>query len=369
MPRDAQAATRERRQVAERQLKLEKEAQELAEKVPSKAFQQALKMASGQMHPANENLNGKDLQGTDEPDAGKDTQKAQHRAAQTLDTVTQALKQQAQANNQQQQQQGQQQQGQQGSPEEQQAAEAAGELALAQGLQKQLRQDTGALDQQRAKNPNQTLTPEQQKDANQLTEGQKSAQEITQNAARSLENAAPDAAQSAKQAGEHMDQAHQKLQQKQTGQPTQGQQDQAIDKLAQAQKQAEQAQQQQQQQQQQSQQEQQGAPKPGQKPGSKPGQNPFARLERVHTAQCPLRPLATAKGSASSPVVTSARCATAKTSAFLPNIRTWSAATTKVWRRRNDEKSREEKKKRRKEEEKGAFRKIASFLLGSAFEY
>ena len=102
-----------------------------------------MKMASKQMHPATENLIGKDGKGEDEPNTGEDTQKAQHRAGQTLDTIAQALKQQAQANqqNQQQQQQGDQQQQQQ-SAQQQQAAEAAGELALAQGLQQQLRQDT-----------------------------------------------------------------------------------------------------------------------------------------------------------------------------------------------------------------------------------
>ncbi len=271
----------ERRQVANKQLSLEKQAQELADKIPSKAFGQALKMASGQMHPANENLSGKDLKGEDEPNTGMDTQKAQRRAAQTLDTITQALKQQAQSNQQQQQQaqSGQQQQG--GSPEQQQAAEAAGELALAQGLQKQLRQDTGALDQQRAKNPNHTLTPEQQRENNQLTEGQRNAQDITQNAAQALQDAAPDAAKSAMDAGEHMAQAKQGLQQSQTGQPTQIQQDQAITGLEQASKQAQQAMQQQQQQQQQQQMAQQGAPKPGQQRNGKPGQNPFARLEGV----------------------------------------------------------------------------------------
>ena len=286
----------ERRQVANRQLSLEKQAQELADKIPSKGFAQALKMASGQMHPANENLSGKDLKGEDEPNTGMDTQKAQHRAAQTLDTITQALKQQAQSNQQQQQQQAQSGQPPQGgSPEQQQAAEAAGELALAQGLQKQLRQDTGALDQQRAKNPNHSLTPEQQREEGQLTEGQKNAQDITQNAAEALQNAAPDAAQSAMQAGEHMGQARQGLQQSQTGQPTQSQQDQAISGLDKATKQAQQAMQQQQQQQQQQQMAQQGAPKPGQPKNGKPGQNPFARLEGVQ------------KGAMSTPTVRSGK--------------------------------------------------------------
>ena len=129
--------------MASKQASLEKQAQELRAKFPSQAFQQALKMAAKQMHPAVENLNGKDGKGEDEPNTGAETQKAQHRAAQTLDTITQALKQQAQANqqNNNRQQQGDQQQQQQ-SAQQQQAAEAAGELALAQGLQKQLRQDT-----------------------------------------------------------------------------------------------------------------------------------------------------------------------------------------------------------------------------------
>lgn len=270
----------EQRQLANRQNDLENKVQELTKDVPSKAFQQALQLAGKQMHPANENLNGKDLKGNEDPDTGKETQAAQRRATQTLGAIAQALKQQAQAN-QQQQQQAQQNGQQQPTPGEQQTAEAAGELALAQALQQQLRQDTGQLDQQRAKNPNQALNQQQQREERQITEGQRDAEGITKQAAENLENSVPNAAQSAREAGEHMERAKGQLQNQVTGQPTQGQQDQAIQKLDQANKQAKEAMEKQQQEGQQKGQVANGAPQPGKQPGNQPKKDPFARLEGV----------------------------------------------------------------------------------------
>lgn len=255
----------EQAQIAGRQQNNEHQAQELADKFPSPAFKQALKMAAHQMHPATENLN-KTI-----PDLGQETQGAQDHAAQTLETIAQALKQQAQGG--QQQQDGSQQQQSQSAQQAQQE-EALGELMLAQGLQKQVRSGTGKLDKSRQ----QQLTRAQQREATQLHDGQQSAQQITERARQSLQEM-PQAQETLREATQHMDQAAQQLGQQQTGQPTQGHQDQAIQGLDQATKQVQQAMQQQQQQQQQQQAGQQGMPQPNPK-GSQPNKA-FTRLENV----------------------------------------------------------------------------------------
>jgi hypothetical protein len=263
----------ERRQVAERQESTEKEARSLAQQFPSPAFQQAMRMASKQMHPATRNL------GRDEPDTGTQTQSAQQSAARTLDTIARALKQQAQnaSPESQQGQQGQQSQSAQ-SAQQDEAAEALGELMLAQGLQQQLRQDTGGLDKARQQKPDHSLNSEQQQQADQLAEGQQSTRNITRRAADQLQQSLPDAAQAAQDAGEHMGRAGERLEQRMTDSLTQGHQDQAIQKLDQAVQQAQQAMQQQQQQQQAMQQGQQGAPQPMQQKGNRPNKQAFTKL-------------------------------------------------------------------------------------------
>ena len=69
----------------------------------------------------------------------------------------------------------QQQQQQPMSPQQMQAAAALGDLKLAQGLQKQIRQNTGQLDKQRA---NQPLNPGQQQEASNLAQGEQQTRDI-----------------------------------------------------------------------------------------------------------------------------------------------------------------------------------------------
>ncbi|HLJ53975.1 MAG TPA: hypothetical protein VKT77_02995 [Chthonomonadaceae bacterium] len=253
-------------QTGERQRSLEEQTKSLSDTVPSPAFQQALQAASKTMHPATQNLN------QTRPNTGEMTQKAQDRAAQTLETIAQALKAQAQGGKQQDQQQ-QQQQEQGMSPEQQQEAAALGDLMLAQGLQKQIRQNTGKLDKQRAGQP---LNPGQQQEADNLGQGEQQTRDITNEAGKSL-GQIPGIGQAIQQATQHMEQAGSQLSQQQTGQPTQGHQDKAIQNLDQAIKAAQQAMQQQQQQQQQQQAGGQQMPQPNQ-PGNQPDKNAFTRL-------------------------------------------------------------------------------------------
>lgn len=264
------AAQREVEQLAARQRQAESQANDIAEKFPSPAFGQAMKMAAEQMKSAAQNLS------QSQPNTGSDTQSAQGRAAQTLETIARALGQQATGgspsppNGE---------QPPQMSPQQAQQAAALGDLMLAQGLQQQLRQETGQLDKQRQQNPNQQLTPQQQRQAGQMSQGQKTAQGIAQNAAKQLQSD-PDLSQGVQQAAEQMGQAGQKLSQQQTGQPTQGNQDNAIQGLDKAARQLQQKIQQQQQQQQAQNNGQQGMPQPNQNRSGNP-QKSLTRLEDV----------------------------------------------------------------------------------------
>jgi hypothetical protein len=271
-------------QVAQRQKNIEQEAQNLAEKLPSPAFKQALNMAAQQAHPATKALNPEKGQG----DTGLPTQAAQARAAQTLETIAAALKQQAQGaqdQKQQQQQDGQQQQQQAQSAQQAQEAAALGNLLLAKGLQQGIRQNTGQLEKARAQNPNQQLTPAQQQEVRQLAQDQKTTQEITQQAEQDLADL-PQAQKTVQQATQHQEQSGNQLQQQQTGQPTQGHQDEALKGLEQAAKQVQQAMQQQQEQQKAQQQAQQGAPQPnGQQKNQGDSKKAFTKLEGVQNGQ------------------------------------------------------------------------------------
>jgi hypothetical protein len=264
---------RELGQVAARQQTTEQKARDIASQMASPVFKQAMEMAARQMTPARRNLY------QDQPNTGQDTQESQNRAAQTLEAVAQALKQQGQNSSSQNAQNGQNNNNNGGMSAQQAQQQAAlGELMLAQMLQKQLRQETGQLDQQRARNPEQSLTPRQQQQAGQLTETQQETREITQGAGEQLADV-PGLPEAIQQATQEMNQAAQRLSQKQTGRQTQTNQENAMRNLDRAIQQAQQQQQQQQQQQMAQQQGQQGAPQPVQQPGNTPKRNPFTRLE------------------------------------------------------------------------------------------
>ena len=229
------AEIRELGQVQERQKQTQEKANALAGSVPSPAFKKALEIAGKQMEPARQNLD-KDI-----PDTGKDTRVSQNRAAQTLETVAQALKAQADGPKDSSQQNASQPPQ---SAQEAQADAALGDLKLAQGLQNQVRQDTGKLDKGRPNDPQtkepKPLTPEQQKEAQRLAEGQKETKEITQDAGETLKQI-PGVEQAIADATGEMKQAQGKLGQQQTGRPTQTNQENASGKLSQAIKQTEEA--------------------------------------------------------------------------------------------------------------------------------
>jgi hypothetical protein len=263
-------AQSEMSQIADKQEQTEKETHDLSAKFPSPTFQQALRMATRQMHPATQNLK------QNQPDTGDETQAAQGKAARTLDAIAQALKQQAQGGQGDQNQNG----GQEGMSSQQAQAQAAlGDMLLSRGLQQELRDQTGSLDKARAKNKDQILTPPQQRESQQLSYGEQDAESIADQAAKSLEDM-PDISKDVRDATKEMQQAGRNLFQQQTGQPTQGRQDNALRYLDAAIQKAMQQQQQQQQQQQAMQQARQGAPQPGQqRPGNEPNHKAFTRLE------------------------------------------------------------------------------------------
>ena len=271
---------RELGQLASRQRFLEQKANDLADEFPSPNFKKALKTTSKQMTPATRNLN------IDQPDTGNETQTAQRRAAQSLDVIAKALRQQSKGgkpedepenaqNDQQDKQNG------PPTPENAQQYAALGDLMLAQGQQEQIRQETGKLDKARQTNPDKNLNAAQQKQTEQTAGDQQETHDITQSAGQQLQNVkgAQEAIQKATQA---MRNSREQLAQKQTGNPTQKTQEQASSQLSQAiQKVQEQLEQQKQQQQAQQQGNQQGTPQPSQKPGDQPEKNPFTRIADV----------------------------------------------------------------------------------------
>ncbi len=212
-------------QVAQKQTNIEAEAKDLVDRFPSPVFKQALNTAAKQMHPASQNLN------QNKPDPGKQTQIAQHHAAQTLDAVAQALKQQAQGSPPPPSNQDPNSPPPPDGPTDPQANAALGELMLAQALQQQVREGTGQLD--KGHPADKPLTPEQQQEAHDLAAAQQQTQDAAQHAGQQLSQL-PGVQQHIQQATPHMSASQQNLNQQATGQPTQGHQDAALDHLTQA---------------------------------------------------------------------------------------------------------------------------------------
>ena len=262
----------ERRQIAGRQQNLQTEAKAIAPQFPSKAFQQAMLMASQEMDDAVTNLN------KDDPDTSSATQQSEESAANTLDTIAHALQQQSSGSSSQPGKSGQ--KSQSASPQQKETAEALGELMLSQGLEQQLRRDTGKLDKSQ---PPTGQTPQTKSESNTLAQRQGDTKSITKRAQESLQSV-PDAAHDAGQAQQSMGEAQGRLQQTDPGKVTQHHQDAAITQLDQAIQSAQQALKKMQQQQQEQQQGEQGAPqqmKPGGKPGSQPMSGAFTRLQKA----------------------------------------------------------------------------------------
>lgn len=257
------------------QERLQSEAEDLVQKFPSEAFRQALRMASRQMKPAVKNLNN------NPPITDRGTQVAQSEAADTLEATAQALKKQAQGGKQQDAQQEGDQNSSGSSPEQAQKAEALGELMLGRTLQQQLRQETSRLDLQRGGNRDTPPSKQQQQQIDQLAQSEKDVNNIVQSAEETLRDEAG-VSDDIKQAEQQIGQATDRLAQRDTGQPTQGHQDNAIRSLDQAVMKAQQQQEQQQQQQQQQQQAQNGAPMPSPQKGNIPGKRlaPLTKVER-----------------------------------------------------------------------------------------
>lgn len=200
----------------------------------------------------------------EQKNTGVDTQRRQTEASQILQRVARSLAQEAKSQQQQAENAGQQ------SGSQQDMAQAAEDLRLAREMQAQVRQETGGLDERRAKNPERRLSAEQQQELDSIARMQRETEQITQNTAAQLRSA-PEMARKVNNAAETMADVHdQMIRRHETGEPTQGQQDKAVNLLDQVikqqQQQARQQQQQQQQKmaqqgQQQGQQQQQGPPK------------------------------------------------------------------------------------------------------------
>lgn len=263
---------RELGQIASRQRTTEQRANDTAADFPSPGFKRALESAAKQMNPASKNLN------QDQPNTGAETQDAQKEAVQSLERIVAALKQQGQNNGGNEQNQN----SQSGEPSPQMAQQQAalGELMLAQGMQKDVRKDTGRVDTDRNKDPKKQLNPNQQQQVGKIGDTQGDTKEITDSAAQQLSEV-PGVGEELGKAMERMTQSKQGLNQKDTGRPTQQHQEAASGHLEQAIKTVQQALEQQRQQQQSANGSQPGMPQPANQPGNNPKRNPFTRLQDV----------------------------------------------------------------------------------------
>ncbi len=237
--------------------------------MPSQAFRWAMGEASRRMENA-----GRGLQ---QQNTGTDTQRNQEHAAQMMERIARALGQQAD---------GAQQQGETGNQQsgaEQGMAEASGELQLAREMEAQIRQETGSLDRRRSRNPGRALSTDQEREAKQFQRSQQENRQVTRSAAQRLRSS-PDIANTVRRAAEQMDDVEEMLRQKETGDPTQGKQDQIVRMLDQAIQQSRQAMRQQRQQRMAQQQQQQQGQQPGeprQPGGNQPAQKTYAPVVKA----------------------------------------------------------------------------------------
>jgi hypothetical protein len=264
----------ELQQIARRQRRLTDETRNLRDnEVPSLNFRRALERAEQSMSRAATKLY------ETPPDTGAETQVDQAAAARTLDAVAEALKQQAEGGGR---------QGESGrqagggmSPDEARAAAAMGDIALAQGLQQAIKEDTGELDAARRKNADRKLNDLQRQLSGSLATGEHDTQFVTEHAARALLDM-PDVIDQLKGAHRAMGQAKERLSDRDPGDITQQRQQEAIERLRTASARLQQAERQRRQQSQSGQMSQQGAPVPMQQHGNTPDRNAFTRLESAH---------------------------------------------------------------------------------------
>jgi hypothetical protein len=231
---DGEAQQRELEQLAKKQTDVDRSAQGVEPKLPTKVFQDAMRRAREAMQ--------RSEKGLQQRDSGTDTRDSQQRAVRILDQMARALDEENggdQQDGQQGGQQGQQQQqGQQMSPEEEEELRnRLSDLRLLRGMEQALREETQELERQRAQG--RELTPGQQQRLRELTERQRTARAMTEDAARAL-GRFPRLSGRVGEAGEAMREAEGRLGQSQTGEPTQEAEARAILRLSDAIRQAQQ---------------------------------------------------------------------------------------------------------------------------------
>lgn len=211
LPQDDQ---REAQQAARQQGDLAESTRQLQQKIPSQVFRNATGEAARSMDRAQQNMERQQL--------GQPTQREQERAARLLDEMANALENQSG-------QQGQQQNGQQQRRQSQAARElqgALGDVRMLREMERNLNEQTREFEQSRP-NP---LTPEQQRELEQLEQQQGNNANLTQRTARRL-RAFPQFSRPIDQAGNDMRQSQQQLQEQETGEPAQQPQREAIRRL------------------------------------------------------------------------------------------------------------------------------------------
>jgi hypothetical protein len=205
---------REAQQAARQQGDLAEATRQLQQKIPSQVFRHATGEAARRMERAQQNMERQQL--------GPPTQREQERAARLLDEMANALE--NQSGQQGQQQNGQPQRGQSQAARELQGA--LGDIRMLREMERNLNEQTREFEQSRPH----PLTPEQQRELEQLERQQGNNANLTQRTARRL-RAFPQFSRPVDQAGNDMRQAQQQLQEQETGEPAQQPQREAIRRL------------------------------------------------------------------------------------------------------------------------------------------
>jgi hypothetical protein len=243
---------------AEQQKSITERTRQLGEDMPSQGFKWAAKEAERKMEAAK--------RGLERQNSGADTRRNQNNAAQTLERIARSLEQHADALQQESESSSQQSTRNQ---QQQQQNQAAGDLQLAREMQAQITQETSALDQRRKRNPNNSLSADQQRELNQLAQAEREVKQLAEQASRQLRGS-PEISKMVQGATDDIEEAHDRLREEQTDRGTQGKQESAVRGLDMAIRKIQQ--QQNQQRQQMAQQRQQGR-QPGQQPGQQSAQN------------------------------------------------------------------------------------------------
>jgi hypothetical protein len=207
---------RERAQaIRQKESDLQNRAWRMEAQMPSQMAKTVLAQANQRMDEAR--------QGLDRQETGADTQRQQQHAEQTLGRLARSLERAAQASL------FQQQTGQSQTPEAQLAAQL-GDMEAARELEAQIRQETQGIQSRREAQPNQEMTPKLRRETEMAAQSQAQNQWQTYSIGDRLRDM-PDYTQPLRQASRQMEEVRAQLEKRETGQPTQANEEKIVSQL------------------------------------------------------------------------------------------------------------------------------------------